>query len=132
MRFARRALLPLLLLSLSDKRCPASEEDMADKGYRVTANGAAQHPQLFIEDEDELSNICSIHFRIAELRSQVQALRVYVGKELTDLKRDLKHVAACADCLVLSANTDTPSKDTNAANSRGEHLLLPIRTVFNA
>jgi hypothetical protein len=46
------------------------------------------------------------------------------------LKRDLQCVAACADCLILSARTDAPSKDSDAANSRGE--LLPIRTVFNA
>jgi hypothetical protein len=63
----------------------------------------------------------------------VEALRGYARKEFTDLKRNLQHVPACADCLVLSARTDTPPKDYNAVeNSHGEHLLLPIRTVFNA
>jgi hypothetical protein len=105
---------------------------MADRGYSVPASGAAQHPQLFLEDEDELTDLSSIHSSITELRSQVEALRGYVGREFTDLKRDLQRVAACADCLVLTARSDTPPKDSNATNSRGEHLLLPIRTVFNA
>jgi hypothetical protein len=48
------------------------------------------------------------------------------------LINSLQNVAACADCLVLSARTDTSPKDSNAANSRGEHLLLPIRKVINA
>jgi hypothetical protein len=107
-------------------------QDMTDRGYSAPASGAAQHPQLFLEDEDEITDISRIHSRTTELRSQVKALRGYVGKELTDLKRDIQHVAACADSLVLSARTDTPSKDSNAVNSRGEHLLLPILAVFNA
>jgi hypothetical protein len=102
---------------------------MADRGYSVPASGAAQHPQLFFEDEDDLS---SIHSSITDLRSQVERHRGYVGREFTDLKRDLQCVAACADCLVLLARTDTPPKDSNATNSRGEHFLLPIRTMFNA
>ena len=104
---------------------------MADRSYSAPASGAAQHRQLFLEDEDELSDIRSIHSSITELRTQVEAFKEYVGKEFTDLKRDLKRVAACADCLVLSARADIPSKDSDAANARGEHLLLPIRTVFN-
>jgi hypothetical protein len=61
-----------------------------------------------------------------------QPLRQAVSGEFTDLKGDLQRVAACADCLVLSACTNTPPKDSNVPNSRGEHLLLPIRTVLNA
>jgi hypothetical protein len=69
MRFARQALLPLLLLSLSEKRWPASEQEMADRGYSVPASGAAQRPQLFLEDEDELTDLSSIHSNIEDLRS---------------------------------------------------------------
>jgi hypothetical protein len=105
---------------------------MTDKSYSAPASGPAEHRQLFLEDEDELSDISDIHSSIADLRSQVQALRGYVGKEFTDLERDLQRVAACADCLVISARTDAPPNDSDAANSRGEHLLPPICTVFNA
>jgi hypothetical protein len=48
------------------------------------------------------------------------------------LKRDLQRVASCADFLALSASTDTPLKGSDAANSLGDHLLLPIRTLLNA
>jgi hypothetical protein len=132
MRVARKALLPLLLLSISHKRCTASEQEMADRGYSVPARGAAQHPQLFIEYENELTDLSSIQSSIKELRSQAEALRIFVGREFTELKRGIQRVAAYSDCLVLSARTDTPPKYSNAANSRGRNFFLSVCTVFNA
>jgi hypothetical protein len=124
-------MLPFRQFRLSDTRWQVLEQVMTDKIYSAPASGPAEHRQLFHEDEDELSDIRSIYSSIADLRSQVQALSCYVGKEFTDLERDLQRVAACADCLVISARTDAPPNDSDAANSRGEHLLLPIRTQNN-
>jgi hypothetical protein len=104
---------------------------MADRIYSAPAGSAAQHCPSFLEDEEEISDSHSIHSSLAELRSQVEAFRVYVGKEFADVRRDLQRVAACADCLVLSACTDTQSKALDSSNAGVEHLLLPIRAVFN-
>lgn len=112
--------------------CVASVQAMADRIYTAPAGGAAQHGTSFLEEEDEMEELRSIHVSMKELRNQLDAFRILVGKEFADLKKDLQHIAACTDCLVLSARDDIIHKDPDAVNAGTDHLLVPIRAVFSA
>jgi hypothetical protein len=70
---------------------------------------------------------------VVELYEELVTFKSYFTAEITDIKKTLKHLPACTDCIKLSIGS--PAKDANMLKRRFDaavHLLLPANKGFDS